>query len=241
MTRQSRQITPIDIEELTRGGPVIVLAPHPDDERLGCGGLISACRKRGIAVHIVCMTNGAASHPNSRLWPPVRLAARRRLELVRAIRHLGCGTDALTCLDYPDGPLGAEDAGVVAAALTNCRDRLGAKVLLAPSPADHHEDHKATAAIARLLAVLCPTLRLWFYPVWSRWDDPSLAAAHLPSGPRCFAILPEREAKSRAVRAHESQLGMVVPDDHGGFVLPEGLVALFVDEPEINFEAASFP
>ncbi len=43
--------------------PTVVVAPHPDDETLGCGVLIAAKRRLGAEVAVVFLTDGAASHP----------------------------------------------------------------------------------------------------------------------------------------------------------------------------------
>src|SRR4029079_2768884 len=52
---------------------LVVVAPHPDDESLGCGGLIAAATADGIPVRIVVVSDGAGSHPNSVAYPPAPL------------------------------------------------------------------------------------------------------------------------------------------------------------------------
>lgn len=42
-------IPPITAEALLAGGPVLVLAPHPDDESLACGALLAAAFRRRVA------------------------------------------------------------------------------------------------------------------------------------------------------------------------------------------------
>ena len=69
--------------------PLLVLAPHPDDESLGCGGLIAEHHARGHDVHVLVLTDGTGSHPHSREYPPTRLAALRMGEARDAIRALG--------------------------------------------------------------------------------------------------------------------------------------------------------
>src|SRR5690606_38092378 len=49
-------------------GPLLVIAPHPDDETLGCGGVIALATCRNVRVHTVFVTDGGASHPNSAEW-----------------------------------------------------------------------------------------------------------------------------------------------------------------------------
>ena len=61
-------------------GPVLVIAPHPDDETLGCGGLIAASVRAGHRVHTVFVTEGGASHPACRSWTRPERAAQREAE-----------------------------------------------------------------------------------------------------------------------------------------------------------------
>ena len=49
-------------DALLGGRPLLVLAPHPDDESLGCGALL-AHGLAGPGAHVACLTDGAASHP----------------------------------------------------------------------------------------------------------------------------------------------------------------------------------
>jgi len=61
----------------------VVIAPHPDDEVLGVGGLLTLLARTGTAVHIVAVTDGEASHPGSPTLTPRALAARRISERAR--------------------------------------------------------------------------------------------------------------------------------------------------------------
>ena len=42
---------------------VCIVAPHPDDEILGCGGLMQRLDKLGYKIVLFAVTNGTASHP----------------------------------------------------------------------------------------------------------------------------------------------------------------------------------
>ncbi len=226
----------VEPDMLTGQAPIVVLAPHPDDESLGCGGLLCHAFAHEGA-HVICMTDGSASHPGSRAWPPGRIAAERRQELSRAIGRLGGGEGNVTWLGHPDGGLGAQDPhAIVADVAAICRAR-GARRLFAPAPEDHHADHKWTARIARRTASLVPGLVVFSYPVWSRWDDPDL----ISRTPARFALdtEPWRDAKRAAIAAHATQLGQIIGDDPTGFSMPPGFATAFADQPEIYWEATA--
>ena len=55
----------ITVGELLGERPLVVLAPHPDDETLGCGALIFDAASRGADCHIICVTDGSRSHPRA--------------------------------------------------------------------------------------------------------------------------------------------------------------------------------
>jgi LmbE family N-acetylglucosaminyl deacetylase len=224
---------------LTEGCPPVILAPHPDDESLGCGALLAEAFA-GPGARVICVTDGGASHAGSRDWPRARLAALRAAELDAAIRALGGDPGCITRLGLPDAgmpalaPRFAEIAQQVAAHL----DAAGARVLIAPAPTDPHCDHEATAEIARLAAAQAG-VRLLFYPVWSAWHDPGYRARLPHRVEHRFDTAARREEKARAIAAHRSQHGQVIRDDPEGFVLPEAFLAGFRTADEIYFEAAA--
>ena len=222
-------------------GPVLVLAPHPDDEALGCGRLLSAVWGGGGAAHVACLTDGAASHPGSRTHPPARMRALRRDEMLRAVRRLGGRGEDVTFLDLPDAAShvtpGPGDA--LAPRIGALTDRLGARTLVAPSPLDPHCDHEAAAAAARRVTEARPGLRLLYYPVWSRWVGPERIAPRPGGAEPLVWRAGDPGAKRAAIDAHDSQQGRVVRDDPEGFEMPEGFAAFFADAPEIYFAAVT--
>jgi LmbE family N-acetylglucosaminyl deacetylase len=64
--------------------PFIIIAPHPDDDSLACGGLIAEACREGLRGKVVIVSDGAGSHPNSKAYPPDRLRALREEEARRA-------------------------------------------------------------------------------------------------------------------------------------------------------------
>jgi len=215
-------------------GRVLVLAPHADDEALGCGALLADCWRRGIAAHVVCLTDGAASHPRS----AADVTAIRAEELARAIAILGGEhTRDLTCFGYPDASLHEVPAAPIAERLTALIIRLAVRVLIVPSPLDPHCDHVATAAIAERLVAAQPELMLFHYPIWSRWIAGGDAPAVPGSRRRTYPVY--GPLKTRAIAAHASQQGRVIRDDPTGFVMPEGFAEMFAVGPEIYDERVS--
>ncbi len=227
---------PADLHGLTGGRPVVVLAPHPDDESLGCGALLAAAFA-GPGARVVCMTDGGASHPGSKAWPRARLAALRAGELDAAVGALGGDPACVHRLGLPDAgmPSLAPRFAEIAEGITAILAGAGARTLVAPAPTDPHCDHEATAAIARLAAARAG-VRLLFYPVWSGWHDPAFRRRLPHRAEHRFPIAPARAAKARAIAAHASQHGAVVQDDPGGFTLPPAFVAGFLEGAESYFE-----
>lgn len=222
--------------DLTGKSPIVVLAPHPDDESLGCGGLLAhAFAKCGA--HVVCMTDGSASHPGSRAWLPRKLALTRKAELGRAVRHLGGSLEDVTWLGYPDGLLGAQDQNRVAREIGAICRRTGARRLFAAAREDHHEDHRTTAAIALRVAATIEGLEVFSYPIWSRWDDTNLLRRIAAYHPVSIDISDYRDAKRAAISAHRTQLGGIIDDDPSGFVLPAEFIDMFVNLPELFWRA----
>jgi LmbE family N-acetylglucosaminyl deacetylase len=214
--------------------PIVVLAPHPDDESLGCGAVLSAAFGRAGA-HVICMTDGSASHPGSSDWPPARLAQLRREELGAAMTALGGGAGDLTWLGYGDTALGDADPRHIAQRIAEICHRIGADRLIATSPLDHHTDHKATAAIAEHVVTLCPWMGLFFYPVWSRWDDPDFCEKHADWRLVRVDASESRRVKLQAINAHHSQRGLIISDTEGFCLAPE-MIRRFADEDELYFE-----
>jgi LmbE family N-acetylglucosaminyl deacetylase/glycosyltransferase involved in cell wall biosynthesis len=114
---------------LLRGERLLVLAPHPDDEVIGCGGLVAQHLREGRAVRIVIATDGAAAGE----------AALREEESRRGVAKLG---DAdVRFLRFPDRGLGDDAIPLLREQLLSFRPDL----ILVPSLGEIHPDHIALA------------------------------------------------------------------------------------------------
>lgn len=200
---------------------LLVVAPHPDDETIAAHGLIARCRRRGVAVRVLIVSDGAGSHRGSVRWPRDRLIGERRRETRVAMRHIGVAAGAIGFLDLPDGAVAAH-VDVVRRAISRALSTLPRPVLaLAPSPRDDHPDHRAVAAAARPLG----GVRWRAYPVWP-------AGQRLPGARRLTLTAQERLAKRQAIRRYRTQTGRITDDPHG-FALTHAQIAAFSRPHEI--------
>jgi LmbE family N-acetylglucosaminyl deacetylase len=225
-----------DIETLLMRRRPLILAPHPDDESLGCGGLIAAACAAGIAPVVVILTDGAASHPDSRLFPPLKLAALRELEAAQATRILGLPRQHLHFFYQPDGGLaGRGDAfeAIVRRAGT-LGEKYGCGMVIGPWGEDPHCDHQAGAGIATAVAQQHGWRKL-SYPVWGWLGDGNTAFGEQADGWR-LNISAQLTLKSDAIAAHASQHGDVIPDSPRGFRLPKKLLDICTRDFEIFLE-----
>ena len=99
----------IDVEAET--GPCLIIAPHPDDEILGCGAVIQRARNAGRFVYVVIVTDGSASSRSS-IIQPNELAALRREEACEACGILGVEAGNIVFLSFSDGQASAQIDGI---------------------------------------------------------------------------------------------------------------------------------
>jgi LmbE family N-acetylglucosaminyl deacetylase len=215
-----------DLSAVIGDGTCLILAPHPDDESLGCGGLIAACVADGRPPLVAILTDGAGSHPGSRAYPPERLRKIREQEARQAVAHLGLPSDRIIFLGEPDraAPHNGAAFDAVVSRLLGLLD--GNSAILAPWRYDPHCDHEAAALIAASVANTAG-IRHVAYPVWG-WLLPE--ATPMPDAPRrgCrLDIARYLAAKCQAIRAHRSQYSDLIDDDPTGFRLPEALLSVF--------------
>ena len=227
----------LDLDALTGGGGLVVVAPHPDDESLGCGGLIAEARARGRPVRVVVVSDGSGSHPNSPSHPPERLRDLREGEARDAARALGLDPGHVRFLRLPDRqvPSAGPEAEAAAEAIVEVVRESGAGALFVSWEHDPHCDHVASAAIARLAHRRVPDARLYAYPVWGLTLPDDAEVGGPPRGAR-LAVGPHRAAKASAIAAHRSQTTALIDDDPTAFRLDPAMLARFAGPYETFFE-----
>jgi LmbE family N-acetylglucosaminyl deacetylase len=194
---------------------VLVVAPHPDDESLGTGGLLQRVFAQKIPVRILFATNGENNPWAQRYWErrwrighpeQVRWGQRRREEALNAIRSLGGPPECAKFLDLPD--LGTSgllmQSGEFLDLMVNEIREWEPTVALLPAMFDAHPDHSALAVAFSMALELAgaPAIRSWEYLV----HRPQVP---VPQKPIAFQLhAAEVERKRRAILCHETQVAL---------------------------------
>ena len=235
----ARTARTVAVDELSGGGDVLVLAPHPDDESLGCGAAIAALTDRGRRAQVIVVTDGGRSHPASRSTPPARLRQLRAAEVTRAVEILTAGRGpALVLLGYPDCDAPDGD-GPTATAIARILPHISLETTAIWSAwgGDPHLDHGRTARLAQGLVAQNPALAHWSYPIWGRFS--SVAADLDVDALVQFETSPWQDRKAAAIAAHVSQMTGLISDDPAGFRMSDAHQRHFLTSPEIFLRETS--
>lgn len=228
---------------------VLVVAPHPDDETLGCGGAIALLQSLECRVNVLVISDGTMSHPRSRQYPAAKLRSLREGETRTATATLGIEASAVDFLRLPDGAVPTPEMPDFSVAVEMCRDRITAikpDIVFLPWRYDPHPDHRATWQIVHYAIVGahgCAPLhpqnspRFIEYPIWD-WDETQ--RSDLATGDRITAwrldISDVVEVKKQAIAAYRSQTTNLIDDDPEGFRLTPEMLANFTRNWEVYIE-----
>jgi LmbE family N-acetylglucosaminyl deacetylase len=157
---------------------VLIVAAHPDDEVLGCGGVTVRHVERGDRVYVVVVTRGFPEIFSPEIDEEDRQHAREAHEIL--------GGAGIFFLDFPAPRLDTVPGHELADALREVIFSVNANVIYTPFGGDLHADHKATY-LATLVASRpvnnCPVRRLLCYETLSEtdWASPLDDSAFKPT------------------------------------------------------------
>lgn len=221
-------------------GPVVVVAPHPDDETLGCGGLVAHLARSGASVRTIFLTDGEASHPAHPLLSPPELARRRKDETLAALAVLGIKEpqNSAVFLGAPDGQLDrllTADRRRVVDAVTAQIQTLKPKVVLAPYRLGGSTEHTAANSLVRAALATAGGGHLLEYPVWAWWNPLRLRAQLRLSADNLRLPLDRAlwESKRRALACHRTQILPTPPWPEP--VLPAAIISACMSRQEFYF------
>lgn len=184
---------------------VLFMAPHPDDEVLGCGGTIAKFTSAAREVHVGYLTSG---ENGSRDVPAAELGVLREREARAAMSVLGVDPDNLAFLRIGDGQISPYDRKQVDAVIRLLR-QVRPAMLYVPHGEDGSFDHQAACGVMLRAADMAGSQNFpglgaahWVpvllgYEVWSPISRP----AYLED------IGPFTAAKLAALNCYSSQAG----------------------------------
>ncbi|MGH8123979.1 MAG: PIG-L deacetylase family protein [Rudaea sp.] len=190
---------------------VLVLAPHPDDEAIACGGLLLAARAAGAARRVVVVTDGD-TNPWPQRWiekrwridsaARARWGARRREEAQAALDVLGVDAGERCFFGLPDTGLTdllMHDAEGLPARLREQIEEFQPTLIALPALEDRHPDHSAVHIVLRVALLRAgATPRCLTYSVHGKAAQTSAAAFALDAT--------WREQKRTAIAQHATQM-----------------------------------
>lgn len=183
---------------------VLVVAPHPDDESIGCGGTICLHRQQGDRVQVVFLTSGERGMGDM-AEGTARALRESEAELAGNVLQL----DRLDFLRLPDLAL-SDHIELGARQLQDILDRQFPSLVYLPHPDEAHPDHQAALAMVRTALLpfasqtALPELRL--YEVWTPmttygWpEDITLVIRQKLRAIRCYRSQLQTFRYDRAIR-----------------------------------------
>lgn len=202
MVPQESELVPYHLSA-PPGERVVVLAPHPDDETLGCGGTVRLLVEAGKAVRVLFLTSGGKGDPSLEAsGGEADYSLMREREAERALRVLGVSDYEF--LRYPDRGIYEHYQDALERILGSVHD-FAPDTIYVPSMVELNPDHRAAAALSMEIqkrylphpagADRAVPVTLVFYEVTT------------PLRPNVLVdITPVYRRKKRAVKRYRSQL-----------------------------------
>lgn len=180
---------------------VLVIAPHPDDEVLGCGGTIAKHVASGNEVYVCIVTKGMEPLFSKDQVDAVREECRKANEML--------GVKEVVFLDFPAAMLEEVPRYKLNDAISNAIQTIKPEEVYIPHRGDMQLDHKMIVDAS--MVALRPKYkhvvkRIYAYETLSEtgWDIPNETNAFIPNAYN--DITDSLESKIEAMKCYESQL-----------------------------------
>jgi LmbE family N-acetylglucosaminyl deacetylase len=178
---------------------VLVLAPHMDDETIGCGGALALHAQHGASITVAFLTDGrsggggiGALSGQARRDKERELVETRKREALSALATLGISD--MRCLEAQDGHL-ADEVERTAEKLRALLEELQPQIVYLPIFTDEHKDHRAANLVLLSAAGPQAGFHCAAYEVWT------------PLFPNCIVDIGSTMPTKRAALAqYQSQL-----------------------------------
>ena len=182
---------------------VCIFAPHPDDEIIGCGGLLQQLTANGNPIVLIHVTNGTQSHPNSTIYTQEKLNTIRPQESMQALEILGVAHQVTTvALNLADGEVFAQQEQFHQKLSTIIQ---ADNILITTFMRDGHPDHEATGQVVASFAkqhLACYQVLIW---AW-HWAKPADNRIPWHCAMRVDLTTEQLQRKIEAITCFESQI-----------------------------------
>jgi len=186
---------------------ILVVAAHPDDEVLGCGGTLSRLAREGKQVDVMLMTNGESARFDAQAKDDQELCIARNTAAKKASNILG--VKSLETYDFPDNRMDGVDLldviKIIELNIKKCKPSL----VITHHSGDVNIDHRIVNSAVMAATRPQPghvVKELWFYEVPSstEWNAPGGQSFFRPS--LYVDITDTLVCKLEALQAYESEL-----------------------------------
>lgn len=218
---------------------LVVIAPHPDDEVLGCGGLIAQAVKKKINITIIIMTGGDASHDNCCSISRETVKLERCKITTKTLRQLGLAPRQIFFLDWEDGNLPLPASSTFDSRtneLATLFSRLKPTKIFCPHPFEGWADHVAAQEITKEASKRSEVnATIYYYCVWF-WYSMSFRKAFSCDWSNSL-VLDIKEVYTQKKKAIAGYMTPCAPcGKPWSGVLPKELLTAFTWEKELFFK-----
>lgn len=233
-----QQATEITVADLLNFGSTVIIAPHPDDESLGCGGTIALLRKAGLQVYVIFVSDGTLSHPNSKKYPAEKLRRLRETEAVNALQILDVPAANASFMRLKDRSVPNQtdlNFDVVVQQMLVELNSIQPDTILVTWEKDPHPDHRASWQIStKAVSMLKKKPRVLQYLIWI-WELGQQEDISADQQVKWFWVNIETtfQLKNKAIAAHVSQVSRLIDDDPEGFMLSSEILSHFDHADEL--------
>lgn len=199
-----KQLNVFDLEKhFPKNSRILILAPHPDDEIIGCAGLMQKLSLLKYNLVLVAVTNGTGSHPDSTHYTQDQLNQIRPAESKAALDVLKIQNIQRIEFNLQDGEIAISHADFYAQLeeLIQPND-----ILVTTYEKDGHPDHEHSAYV---VSQISKKYQLKYYQVliWAwHWAKPNNTQIAWQHAYRLDLNLNQLELKHRAIQCFKSQL-----------------------------------
>ena len=187
---------------------VLVIAAHPDDEVLGCGGSIAKWSKDGHEVHLLIMAEGVTSRDKHRNRESKKQELSNLAQSVKRAADI-LGVKSVELLDYPDNRMDSVDLLDVVKTIEDYIEKLKPDVVVTHHAGDINIDHQI---IHQAVITACRpqpehrVKRILSFEVQSstEWQSPTVGSFFAPNW--FENISGTLELKIKALEAYKSEM-----------------------------------